>query len=152
MHKPTESDIFTLCGVYRSAYDYLGIALLADKDHSIPSSPNFPLTLSEARAIMTFRKRELKEALEKCDIDDEERSIASEAVVLYLAKTASPDDLGKAIPFVKPTVTESELERFVDSVIEKAHDDGITVHDAAKGITESEDALPVIRRIKEVIR
>ena len=152
MQKPTESDIFTLCDVYRSAYDYLGIALLADKDHSIPSSPNFPLTISHARAVLSLRKRELREALEKCDIDGEERSIAKEAVVLYLAKTASPDDLGKAIPFVKPTVTESELERLVDSVIRKAHEGRITVHDAAKGITESENALPIIERIKEVIK
>ena len=152
MPKPTESDIFTLCGTYRSAYDYLGIALLADKDHAIPSSPNFPLTISEARAVLTLRKRELRDALEKCDIDDEERSVASEAVVLYLAKAANPDDLGKALPFVKLAVTESELEKLVDYVIRKAHEDGITVHDAAKSITESEDVIPIVSRIKEVIR
>ena len=152
MQKPTESDIFTLCGTYRSAYDYLGIALLADKDHSILSSPNFPLTISEARAVLTLRKRELRDALEKCDIDDEERSVASEAVVFYLAKAANPDDLGKALPFVKPTGTESELKKLVDYVIEKAHEERMTVHDAAKNITESENAQPVIERIKEVIK
>ena len=152
MQKPTESDIFTLCGTYRSAYDYLGIALLADKDHSIPSSPNFPLTLSQAKAVMSLRKRELKEALENSDIDIEERSIAKEAVILYLAKVANPDDLGKALPFVKLAVTESELEKLVDYVIRKAHEDGITVHDAAKSITESEDVIPIVSRIKEVIR
>lgn len=152
MQKPTESDIFTLCGVYRSAYDYLGLALLADQDHSVPSSPNFPLTLSQARAVMSLRKRELLEALAKCDIDGEERSIAKEAVVLYLAKSANPDDLGKALPFVKTAVTESELKKLVDSVIKKAHEERIMVHDAAKGITESEDVQPIVNRIKEEIR
>lgn len=152
MQKQTESDIFTLCGTYRSAYDYLGIALLADQDHSIPSSPNFPLTLSHARAVMSLRKRELRDALAKCDIDDEERSIAKEAVVLYLAKTANPDDLGKALPFVKLAVTESELEKLVDYVIRKVHEDGITVHNAAKDISESENVIPIVNRIKEEIR
>ena len=101
---------------------------------------------------MSLRKRKLSEALAKCDIDGEERSIASEAVVLYLAKVANPDDLGKALPFVKSAVTESELEKLVDYVIRKAHEDGITVHDAAKNITESEDVIPIVSRIKEVIR
>lgn len=152
MLKPTESDIFTLCGTYRSAYDYLGIALLADKDHSIPSSPNFPLTLSHARAIMLLRKRELLEALKNSDINNEERSVAKEAVILCLAKAANPEDLGKALPFVKSAVTDSELERVVDSVIGKAHAEKTTVHDTAKGISESENTQPIIERIKEVIR
>ena len=43
-------------------------------------------------------------------------------------------------------------EKLVDYVIEKAHEERMTVHDAAKNITESENAQPVIERIKEVIK